>query len=367
MRVCRADIGNVSDFRCQYHGWIYGHDGAFMGAPIASEQMWGDVCEKSEIGLPNARVATHVGMIFATWDPQAPPLKEFLGGMASYLDLMFGRTHSGMEVIGQPQKFIIPANWKCAGEQHNSDGYHTLALHRSLMELAMLGDEAGSDPAPGMYGYDVSSMGHGQRCIPSRDVVTALVGKGGADLPALDKLKLIPPPGMTADMLGDLEQRFDAKQLQLLADAPPQAGGLFPNVGVLNFYFALPDGRLGSCTSWNVFLPKGPGQFELVHWALAEKDAPPEIKEVVRKATMLALGASGLVEQDDAETWPSMQRATEGHMGRQQTLKYQALVGDNKPADWPVEGHVYDGFSKDDNQWEWWLRWRDFMVEDPWQ
>ena len=363
MQVCRADAGNASEFKCQYHGWIFGRDGSFVGAPIAREQMWGDVIPKSELGLPRARSATYVGMIFATWDEHAPPLEDFLGDMAWYLDLMFGRTDSGMQVLGKPQRFMMPANWKCPGEQHNSDGYHTLGLHRSLIDLGLFG----TSPAPGMYGIDISAMGHGQRCIASDDAFTALVGsQRGAELSVREKLEMIPPPGMTHEMLSDLEHRLTPDQLRLLAEAPPQAGGLFPNVGVLNFYFPLPDGKMGSCTSWNVFLPKGPGRFELMHWALAEKGASPELRETTRRATLLALGASGIVEQDDAEAWPSMQRAAEGYVGRKQTLKYQALVGENKPDNWPGGGHVYEGFTKDDNQWEWWLRWRDFVVGEPW-
>jgi len=32
-----------------------------------------------------------------------------------------------------------------------------------------------------------------------------------------------------------------------------------------------------------------------------------------------------------------------------------------QPADWPGGGHVYDGFGKDDNQWNWWVRYFDYM------
>jgi hypothetical protein len=43
-------------------------------------------------------------------------------------------------------------------------------------------------------------------------------------------------------------------------------------------------------------------------------------------------------------------------------LKYQALTGENKPADWPGGGHVYAGFTKDDTQWNWWLNYRRLMA-----
>jgi hypothetical protein len=55
-----------------------------------------------------------------------------------------------------------------------------------------------------------------------------------------------------------------------------------------------------------------------------------------------------------------------GALGRQSKLRYQAVLGDNKPDDWPGPGQVYSGFVKDDMQWNWWLRYLDFMTGRPW-
>ena len=88
----------------------------------------------------------------------------------------------------------------------------------------------------------------------------------------------------------------------------------------------------------------------------------PEVDAVTGLLTVI----SGFVETDDSDTWPQMHQSSKGIMGRQQKLRYQALVGDNKPQDWPGGGHVYDGFTKDDNQWNWWLRWNEFMTGKPW-
>src|SRR3546814_20374270 len=74
------------------------------------------------------------------------------------------------------------------------------------------------------------------------------------------------------------------------------------------------------------------------------------------------MGSSGTIEQDDTDTWPHMTRNARGAMGKRQTLKYGALLGENKPDDWPGGGSVYAGFTKDDNQWQWWLAYRDLML-----
>ena len=55
-------------------------------------------------------------------------------------------------------------------------------------------------------------------------------------------------------------------------------------------------------------------------------------------------------------------REPRGVIGRTETLKYQAILGENRPADWPDKAKVYEGFGKDDAQWEWWLAYHRLMT-----
>src|SRR3546814_11344473 len=66
-------------------------------------------------------------------------------------------------------------------------------------------------------------------------------------------------------------------------------------------------------------------------------------------------GTSGIIEQDDADTWPQIMRNARGAVSKGMTLKYQALSGHHKPEGWYGEGRVYPGFTKDDTQWDWWM------------
>ena len=43
-------------------------------------------------------------MIFATFDDDAPPLLDYLGETAWYLDTLFGRREGGVEVTGAVHK-----------------------------------------------------------------------------------------------------------------------------------------------------------------------------------------------------------------------------------------------------------------------
>jgi hypothetical protein len=79
----------------------------------------------------------------------------------------------------------------------------------------------------------------------------------------------------------------------------------------------------------------------------------------MRRSTSFAQGASGFIEADDAEVWPGQTSAARGYIARQVTMKYWALSGDGKPANWPGGGQVHTGFSRDDPQWNWWQRYFD--------
>jgi phenylpropionate dioxygenase-like ring-hydroxylating dioxygenase large terminal subunit len=359
MQICRAEGGKGNQFKCPYHGWTFSNTGRFLGAPIASECMHGTIMSKEELGLPKARVETYVGMIFANWDPEAPSLSDYLGDIKWYLDLMFDRTDGGLEVLGPPQRFMINANWKCAGEQHAGDGYHTLTLHQSLNELQQT--ESTDDRPVFQGGLNVSANGHGLRCIDMRDThILALKGKTSKEMSPLDRLAIAPPAGLSAEQVPALAKRFSPEQLRVLADFPPSVGGLFPNVGTFSMLFPLGEVMSGFI-AWHAFVPKGPNQFEFFNWFFAEKDASEEARALLRRTSTMTFGISGIIETDDADTWPQMTRSARGLMGSKQKIRYQAFQGESKPADWPGGGHVYDGFGKDDNQWNWWVRYFDYM------
>jgi hypothetical protein len=85
---------------------------------------------------------------------------------------------------------------------------------------------------------------------------------------------------------------------------------------------------------------------------------------MMRAAATQGTGTSGVIEQDDSDTWPHMSESARGVIGRTETLKYQAILGETRPDDWPDKAKVYSGFSKDDAQWNWWLAYRDLMLAE---
>jgi len=366
MRLCMSEAGNAQVHRCIYHGWAFRNDGTFLGSPVEREHMHGDIRQKSELGLAKARTQLYGGLIFATWNLDGPSFDDFLGEMKWYYDMLFCRTDGGLEVLGPPQRFMINANWKAAAEQSASDGFHTLTLHRSLMETGLMGGSGDSiyDQAPAMYGIDVGSPhGHSLRCMRAETIYSMFIGRDDMQAMSVDeRLELLPPPGIVPELLPQVRRHMDETQLKMLATSPPQVGGMFPNVLIAFIYAPTADGSHSGALSLHAYVPHGPNQVEFINWVFAEKDAPEAMKRSMLANAIRQTGTSGTIEQDDAIAWPYMSKAARGFKGRQQTLKYQALLGENKPEGWPGGAFVYDGFTKDDTQWNWWLYYRELMT-----
>jgi phenylpropionate dioxygenase-like ring-hydroxylating dioxygenase large terminal subunit len=74
-------------------------------------------------------------LLFATFDPEASPLCEYLGEMTWYLDAFFYRREGGIEVISA-HKWLVPCNWKFPTENFGGDLYHVQWSHLSAIEPA---------------------------------------------------------------------------------------------------------------------------------------------------------------------------------------------------------------------------------------
>ena len=79
-RVVRADDGNAKNFMCTYHGWTYSSDGGkLVSVPGLREAYYGEL-DVDNLGLIEvAHLDTYAGLVFATWDAEAPSLEDWLG------------------------------------------------------------------------------------------------------------------------------------------------------------------------------------------------------------------------------------------------------------------------------------------------
>ena len=132
-RVCRADSGNVSAFVCAYHGWTYGSDGKLIAVPSLKEAYYNELDTDKWGLMPVAKIGSYKGFHFATFDPNAEPLLDFLGEMTWYMDCFFDRREGGVEAISGLYKWVVPSNWKFGSENFGSDPYHVPWSHASAV------------------------------------------------------------------------------------------------------------------------------------------------------------------------------------------------------------------------------------------
>ncbi len=121
---------------CTYHGWSYDIGGNLIGVPGIDLFYKGDL-DMSQHGLRQvAQLESYHGFVFATLDPAAPPLTEYLGPTGRLgIDLIAVR--GNMEVIPGIQKFLIDCNWKFAVD-NLFDWYHPQVTHMSAVASGII-------------------------------------------------------------------------------------------------------------------------------------------------------------------------------------------------------------------------------------
>ena len=117
--------------------------------------------------IPVAQLDSYKGLLFATFDPTAPPLLEYLG-MAWYLDTFFDRREGGIEVIGGMHRWVMPCNWKFPAENF---GGTTTTCNGATCRPLKRRSGSGVSAKPTTTGSLVSpGNGHCLICLGPKDV-----------------------------------------------------------------------------------------------------------------------------------------------------------------------------------------------------
>ena len=305
MKVCRYDEGNAPVFTCPYHGWSYATDGKLVGVPYF-KAAYGEKLDKSQWGLVEvAQLYNYKGSIWATWDPGAPPFLDYMGGMTFYLDQLLDSrdgSEGGAEVIGGVQKWIMPCNWKFPSENFAGDGAHNIS-HRSV-DMVGIGpsgrgrrDDAEFTKAKRLH-FSFPELGH------------CAVG----DLHQND-IPYVPTYQNTPVAEEYFARVFEARRNRLKEKSRflASVGTVFPNMS----YLAR---QPRSIAVWH---PRGPHQTEAWRWFLVDKDAPDEVKDILRHYYIRYSGPGGLTEQDDMENWNYAHAASRGVIARRHPYNYE--------------------------------------------
>jgi len=117
--------GNVKEFTCPYHAWVYGLDGSLVGAPYSNEVP--DFDWKS-CRLKVIQLDTWAGYIFINFNPAAESLDEFL--KFNQVQELAGFLCAEDTRVADVYTFDIECNWKFIPE-NLMDIYHVGVIHGS--------------------------------------------------------------------------------------------------------------------------------------------------------------------------------------------------------------------------------------------
>ena len=127
--VVPAESGCAKQFRCPYHGWTYGNDGALKGI-VEFE----DVCnfERKDNGLVPVRVGTWENFVFVNLDGKAAPLAEFLGKVPSLVAPL--QLTEKLHYFDR-RVYTLKCNWKVYVDNYLDGGYHVPHAHKGLSSV----------------------------------------------------------------------------------------------------------------------------------------------------------------------------------------------------------------------------------------
>ncbi|MHB8411088.1 MAG: aromatic ring-hydroxylating oxygenase subunit alpha [Candidatus Acidiferrales bacterium] len=117
--------GRATNFRCPYHGWTYGTDGALKGTPD-----FDGVCDfdRSKNGLAPASAAIWEKFVFVNLDAQAASVGDFLGGLTRRVAPL----HLESLHFFERRSYELNCNWKVYVDNFLDGGYHVPYLHKGL-------------------------------------------------------------------------------------------------------------------------------------------------------------------------------------------------------------------------------------------
>lgn len=326
MKVCRYDEGNTRVFTCPYHGWTYSIDGRVVevpgglsGVPYYEDAYHGKL-DKSQWGLIEvAQLANYKGSIWATWDSAAPSFEDYMGDMKLWLDLLLdcrdGR-EGGSEVLMGVQKWRLKSNWKFAAENFAGDFHHGAPTHRSVEAVGIaFGDSENQDRHGRRRGVGIAGSNDAKRQGVISFPQLGHAVRGGLSTAHDDRV-----PSFNDPVINDYFQHlYQERQRRRQGQLQPQGNGgnVFPNA---SFHCHYPRTIL-------VSHPRGPMATEEWRWYLVDKDAPAEVKDLLRHYYMRYSGPSGMTEQDDMENWSYASEASNGVIARRYPYNYEMGLG----------------------------------------
>jgi choline monooxygenase len=121
--------GCAKQFRCPYHGWTYGTDGALKGMVE-----FDGVCnfDRGKNGLVPVRVEVWENFVFVNLDGRAMALRDYLDAV---VDLVAPLELSKKLNFFDRRVYTLNCNWKVYVDNYLDGGYHVPHAHKGLSSV----------------------------------------------------------------------------------------------------------------------------------------------------------------------------------------------------------------------------------------
>ena len=342
--VCRAEQGKTRSFFCSYHGWNYDLDGSLLAIP-GQKDFYRDDVDKEALGLSKAaQVSSYKGFVFATLDPAAPALEDYLGWVGRLgIDSIAAR--GDIEVVDGIQKNRVRCNWKLAVD-NLFDWYHPKVSHGSAIRAGLLRVE---DMYPmdqmvilGEYGHAIGGPGVDEQ--KQTELVEKFRGKD-SDTAAdrRDYHNFWKTSDHAREVLGPVGVRSRGHP------------NIFPNLWITM-------GGTQACLR----IPCGPLETELWWFTFAEKSMTPAARRDLIQAATHFFGPAGLLEQDDGENWSHSTRGSIGTITGKRPVYLGMGIGHDKVTSDPSgQSSINTVINEHAQRWTY-RSWQEWMNADSW-
>jgi phenylpropionate dioxygenase-like ring-hydroxylating dioxygenase large terminal subunit len=346
--LCRSELGTAKNFKCPYHGWVFGLNGSVLSVAYPAD-IAAAVRKSSDGLLQMAQVAEYAGLIFGTWDESAISLDDYLGDSRFYIDLFANRTPGGMEVLGPPQRWVFNANWKLGALNFGADGPHAASVHGPITYLTL--------------------------AVPQNVVVQQLMAS-----PAIvmgnghNGIFLNLPPdapdfaGFSPDLVPLYRQKLNPAQTGFMARALTKVMTTFPNTSwvesSVRFNPNRPPVPFCNLRTWQ---PLGAQKTEVWNWLLIEKEAAEAFRKESYEIGIRTFSAAGTFDQDDAEAWCAINLASRGTIGSEYNADFRAVqyYRDRRINDFAGPGSAYPSTYSEMSEFDLLLHWQKLMQKVP--
>lgn len=293
--LCRENEGSTRRFQCFYHAWTFNNDGSVAAIPDVEAYEDFESLSQSMMLRAVPRLESHEGYVFVSFNPDVPPLLDYLGDAADYMTMIEQQHASGMTTLPGVQQYSIRGNWKL-GVENAMDGYHFAPTHNTFVGYLRETGFAVTDE--GQYAYN---LGNGHSLL-------VLTGHGG-------RISMVWEPRFgedekirTEEHRAEMTERLGEKRAHYVADES-HILFVFPNLLLFDI----------EGLSIRQLEPVAPDHTKVRAWQLVPREEDPAARALRMKTVVSFVGPGGLATPDDIEAYEAVQRGIEATAGERRS------------------------------------------------